>query len=150
MGRNQTSHELLAHFDRPKLADMPEFEGVEQLLSDLPPNVMSGYFASSPPSAGQAFELPRNATRGVRWVLQWAAAIVVLVMATNVLAEFACVVAAEHTLTIAARAGALEATLPRATYESVVATIKRRLAGYPRLVEQLHVCLLQNGSPVQQ
>jgi hypothetical protein len=49
---------------------------------------------------------------------------------------------------MAARTGATEATLPRATYQSVAAAVERRLAGYPQLGGQLQLNLLQNGRPV--
>jgi len=59
------------------------------------------------------------------------------------------VLAAERTLSVAARAGAMEATLPRATYQSVTAAIDRRLIQYPLLAKQLHMSLVQNGALVQ-
>ena len=87
-------------------------------------------------------------TRGVGWVLQWAAALTVLVMAASMLAQFGYLIAAENALNVAAQAGAMEATLPRATYQSVAAAVERRLAEYPQLEEQLQLTLLQNGSPI--
>ncbi len=86
--------------------------------------------------------------RGVRWVLQWAVALAVLTVATSVLVEFAYLLAAEQALNLAARTGATEATLPRATYRSVVAAVERRLASYPRMSGQLRLSVLQNGRPV--
>ena len=112
-----TSHDLLAHFDRPS--------------------------ALRPPPAART--LP---TRGIRWVLQWAVAIGVIVFAASVLAEFAYLAGAEHTLTRAARAGLLEATLPRASYDTVKETIEGRLDSYPRLSSRLRLSLLQNSVPV--
>jgi hypothetical protein len=117
MDADHTSHELLAHFDRP----------------------------SAPSSPASAITLP---TRGVRWVLKWSAAIAVLVFASGVLTEFAYVAGAEHALAHAARAGLVEATLPRASYDSVKATIDRRLESYPDLSGQLSISLLQNSARV--
>jgi hypothetical protein len=133
MDTAQTSYELLAHFDRPKLATAAELEwmaGVEPAAADEPPAALR--------------------TRGVRWVLQWAAAIGVLAFAASLLTEFAYLVAAEQSLNMAARAGATEATLPRATYQSITAAVERRLASYPQLNGQLQLRLLQNGTPVGQ
>jgi hypothetical protein len=83
-------------------------------------------------------------------VLAWGGALTVLAVGAGVLTEFAYVLTAERLLLVAARAGAMEATLPRATYESVTAVIERRLAGNPRLAGELHISLAQNGSLVQQ
>jgi hypothetical protein len=82
-------------------------------------------------------------------VLAWAGALAVITIATGVLTEFAYVLAAERTLSVAARAGAMEATLPRATYQSVTAAVDRRLIQYPLLAKQLHLSVLQNGAVVQ-
>ncbi|MEX0611360.1 MAG: hypothetical protein WD738_08660 [Pirellulales bacterium] len=92
----------------------------------------------------------RSATRGVGWVLHWFAALVTLFVAMTVLARFGYCLAAELALVRAARAGVLEATLPRATYQSVVQSVERRLAGYPpRAADRLRFSLLQNGAPVR-
>lgn len=91
--------------------------------------------------------VPRIPIRGIRWVLQWAAALAVLTIAGSSFTEFAYLLAAEHKLALAARAGVLEATLPRASYESVTSAIERRLSNYPRLPQQLQLTLLQNNSP---
>ena len=56
----------------------------------------------------------------------------VLFFSCGVLAEFAYCLAAEHTVARAARAGALEATLPRATSKSIAESVTQRLAGYPQ------------------
>ena len=89
-------------------------------------------------------------TRGVGWVLQWFAAMVTLFFAAGLLAQFCYCLAAELTLARAARAGALEATLPRATYRSVSQSVERRLAGYPQqLSSRLRFCLQQNGAPIR-
>jgi hypothetical protein len=86
--------------------------------------------------------------RGVVWVLRWAAAIAVLWVAGCVLAEFAYCLSAEHTLARAARAGALEATLPRASFRSVGDTVERRLVRQVSWIEQLKLSVHQNGAAV--
>jgi hypothetical protein len=87
-------------------------------------------------------------TRGVAWVLQWAAALVVLLFASVVLAEFVYCLTAEHTLARAAHAGALEATLPRASYKTIAQSIERRLDGYPGVAKQLRLVIRQNNAPL--
>jgi hypothetical protein len=88
----------------------------------------------------------RLPTRGVAWVLRWAAALAVVTYSAVVLAEFAYCLAAEHAMARAARAGAVEATLPRATRHSVTATIKRRLVSSPGLFAQMRLVVEQNGA----
>jgi hypothetical protein len=83
-------------------------------------------------------------TRGVGWVLQWAAAVAMLLFAGSVLMEFAYTMRAEHTLMRAAKAGALEATLPRASRESIAAAVKRPLIAYPALAKQLNLTIENN------
>lgn len=134
---------LLAHFDRPKTLEMPDFEWVDEVLP-LDPVATASHCAID-----RYIEVPRDTRRGIRWVLAWAGALAVLTIAASVLTEFAYVLAAERTLSVAAQAGATEATLPRATYQSVMAAIDRRLIEYPRLAKQLHVNLFQNGAIVQ-
>jgi hypothetical protein len=143
MDRGLTSDELLAHFDLPKTLEMPDFEWVDEVL---PFGSTVGGFERC---TEQYIEVPRDTRRGICWVLAWAGALAVLTIATGVLTEFACVLAAERTLSVAARAGAMEATLPRATYQSVTAAVDRRLIEYPLLAKQLHMSLLQNGALVQ-
>ncbi len=91
-------------------------------------------------------ELP---TRGVGWVLKWAAALATLGIAAVVLVEFGYCLAAEHTLTRAARACVLEATLPRATHQSVERLLERRLTIYSLQSGRVQFCLQQNGAPVR-
>jgi hypothetical protein len=86
--------------------------------------------------------------RGVGWVLRWTAAVAVLWVAGCVLAEFAYCLAAEHTLIRAARAGALEATLPRASFRSVGDTVERRLVRRASWTEQLTLSVHRNGAAV--
>lgn len=139
MDFDQTCLDFLDHFDRPKTADSVEFES--------PPSV--GF---DPTSINLEYDVAQACrhlpTRGVRWVLQWAGALTVLGVAASVLTQFAYLVAAEHTLNVAARAGAAEAMLPRATYQSISAAVERRLASYPQLSGQLELSVLQNGSPI--
>jgi hypothetical protein len=98
---------------------------------------------------GEAIATTRDAhTRGVGWVLGWAAAVAALGFAGCSLAEFACSLAAEHTLARAARAGALEATLPRATLRSVGDAVKRRLADRSSWAKQLTLSVHRNGAAV--
>jgi hypothetical protein len=101
-----------------------------------------------PESTAEPLVLRPLPTRGIRWVLQWAAALGVLVFAASVLTEFAYLAGAEHTLARAARAGLMEATLPRASYDTVKETSERRLDGYPDLSSRLQISLLQNSVPV--
>lgn len=119
MDREHTSFELLAHFD-------PHDEVV---------------------AAPKTRAVVAHRVRDARWVIKWAAAIAILIVAGATLLEFAYLMAAERTLSFAARAGAMEATLPRATYDSVRTTIERRLAGYSQMQSQLQILLLRDGQP---
>lgn len=145
----QTSFDLLAHFDRPKSAELPDFEWVEEVIPDDSSKTLIHYFAPSALPNEESLDLPRKTTRGVRWVLQWTAALAVLVLAASVLTQFAFLLAAEQKMRLAAQAGAREATLPHPTYESVVSAIERRLTAYPQLIKQLHISVMQNGATVQ-
>jgi hypothetical protein len=86
--------------------------------------------------------------RGVGWVLRWAAALGGLWFAGCVLTEFCYCLTAEYMLARAARAGALEASLPRATYGSVADAVRRRLPSGTSLLDQLRVGVMQNGTSV--
>jgi len=149
MDCDRTSNELLGHFDRPKTLEMPDFEWVDEVIQFAPGAGASHGVPTPDPATERFIEVPRDTRRGVCWVLAWAGAIAVLTIASGVLAEFAYVLAAERTLLIAARAGAMEATLPRATYQSITAAVDRRLSQYPLLAKQLHLSLLQNDALVQ-
>jgi hypothetical protein len=149
METGQTSNDLLSHFDRPKTLDLPDFEWVEAVIPFDSAAVVR-HCDDAPDHATDGFiEVPRDMRRGVGWMLAWAGALVVVAIAAGVLVEFAYVLAAERTLSVAARAGAMEATLPRATYRSIAATVERRLSQYPLLIKQLRLSLLQNGTLVQ-
>ena len=113
MDSGQTSDDLLAHFDRPKTLEMPDFEWVEEVIPFEPAASAERSLRMRPIVPPRRFiEVPRDTRRGVGWVLAWAGALAVLAIAAGVLTEFAYVLAAERTLTVAARAGAMEATLP--------------------------------------
>jgi hypothetical protein len=88
------------------------------------------------------------ATRGVLWVLRWAAAMAVLFVSGCVLAEFAWCLAAEHTVTRAAQAGALEATLPSASSKSITESVTRRLARFPDAKGQTQLVIHRDGRPI--
>lgn len=120
MDRDHTSYELLAHFVPGKNVD---------------PNTAAAFIA-------------RRYIRDARWVLKWAAAFAILVVAAATLLEFSYLMAAERTLNVAARAGAMEATLPRATYESVQAAVQRHLADYSQMHGQVQLTLLRDGQAV--
>jgi hypothetical protein len=79
-------------------------------------------------------------------VLQWGTAIAVLAVAASILFGFAQRAATERLLRMAARAGAFEATLPKASYDSVRGTIERRLQG-SSAVASWQFTLLQNRVP---
>jgi hypothetical protein len=87
--------------------------------------------------------------RGVGWVLQWAAALAVLLISAMFLVAFGHQLAAEHALRRAAAAGLREAALPRSTSASVRAVVRQQLAGQPDLLRATTMRLEQNGSPIQ-
>jgi hypothetical protein len=144
MDVDRTSYELLSHFERPKTAVLDDFEWVDATDSAANDD------APGAPDAGCVQVPAPRPTLGVRWVIQWAAGLVILAIAANVLVEFGYLLAAEHSLNLAARSGAVEATLPRATYQSITAAVERRLADYPHLQGRLQLTLLQNGKAAGQ
>jgi hypothetical protein len=152
MEPDQTSYDLLAHFDRPKTVNSPDFDWVDEVIpTDAP--AIPDHPAVLPEPSSDALEArqvvaPNQTQRGVQWVLQWAAALAVLTFAGSILIEFSYLLSAEHKLSIAARAGVLEATLPRATYQSVTMVVESHLTQYPQLTRHLRLTFLQNGSPV--
>lgn len=140
MDFDQNCLDFLDHFDRPQTAgavytQSPQSETFDPRVVAVVPD------DDDAPSQ----HVP---TRGAIWVLHWAAAAAVLLIAVGTVTQFAYLVAAEHTLQLAARAGATEATLPRASYQSVAAVVERQLASYQLQSGQLQVNLLQNGAPV--
>jgi hypothetical protein len=150
MQSHRESPELLAHFDRPKTVDLPDFEWDESTILSEPPGQPSDWFESLSETQVSSSDVPQVRRRGTLWVLAWAAAFAAIAVTACVLMEFAYVAGAEHALFVAARAGATEATLPRATYESVTAAIERRLVSQPLLHDQLSLIFAQNGDLVQQ
>jgi hypothetical protein len=150
MDSKHTPDALLAHFDRPKTINCPDFEWTDDAdeksrVIPIParPDAVNWDTIDARP------ERPAH-SRGVLWVLQWAAAAAVLLIAATILVEFVRMAIAEHSLQIAARAALVEATLPKATYQSIAATIDRKLADYSQLHEALQFTLTQNGQPVMQ
>jgi hypothetical protein len=146
MHNERTSIELLAHFDHPKTCDLQ----------------LARWAAESEPREEAADEVDRvdidqdrsalshqTTKRGIGWVLKWAAAAAILMIAASVLAQFAYVLAAEHKLNLAARAAVLEATLPHASTDTVKAVLKRRLANSAH-ADHLQLTILQNGKPNDQ
>ena len=99
---------------------------------------------------GISTDVPRIAqTRGVCWVLKWAAATATLVSSAAMLVEFGYSLMAEQTLARAARAGAVEATLPRADFLSVERTIWQRLESFDLSTSDVSLWLEQNATPVR-
>jgi hypothetical protein len=119
MHYERNSFDLLAHFDHPKSCDL------------------------------QPVGRTHVSKRGIRWVLKWAVAMAILTVAASMVTEFAYVLAADHRLNTAARAGVSEAMLPRATIDTVRAAVERRI-GNAGLFHHLQLTILQNGQPVQQ
>jgi hypothetical protein len=152
---------LLGHFDRPKLLSPSEAAWVGEVGFGRQPPALPGVSESAesfvpqePPaepgadaSSSNGCSQPRP-SRNVRWVLKWAMAVAVIAIATSQLTEFAYLCAAQHSLDLAARAGAFAATLPRASYESVAIAIDRKLANDPQLSGKIQLTVLQNGRPV--
>jgi hypothetical protein len=91
-------------------------------------------------------ELP---TRGVGWVLRWAAASAVFVLTLALIAAFAFQLSAEAVMRRAASAGLREAALPRATSGSVAAVVRRQLAARPKLMRGAQLQLEANGVPIR-
>jgi hypothetical protein len=93
--------------------------------------------------------LPRLApSLGVTCVLKWTAAAAVLFVAVCVLLKLGYCIAAEQALTRAARAAAFEATLPRATRQSIAATVARRLASDSIATNGLQIYIRHSNAPI--
>jgi hypothetical protein len=163
MDFDQASLDFLEHFDQPKTADDDPPDPVagfvcdeqgrikfpEQSRTDSPG--VSRLERSEPPLNWDLIDaLPDRPTytRGIGWVLLWSGALAVLVVAASMLAQVGYLITAEHSLNIAVRAAAMEATLPRSNYQSIVATVNRRLENRPQLAGHLTLTVLQNGFPV--
>jgi hypothetical protein len=91
---------------------------------------------------------PVRPTRGILWVMKCACTAASLIYGATLLTECAYSLAAEQLLARAARAGVLEATLPRATIESVEQSVERRLTGHLTSPGELRILLLDNGACV--
>jgi hypothetical protein len=87
-------------------------------------------------------------SRGVRWVLLWAAALAVLGWAAVILLAFGYQLAAEQRLSRAAAAGLREATCERATSRTVEQTIHRRLVERGYAGQRVSIALQRNGASV--
>jgi hypothetical protein len=97
------------------------------------------------PAAGVAEIHSRShRARGILWVLKWACTAASLFYAATMLTEFAYSLSAEQLLVRAARAGVLEATLPRATLQSVEQSVKRLLADHVASPSELKIMLCNN------
>jgi hypothetical protein len=101
------------------------------------------------PKADETLRPQSRPSIGVVSVLKWAAAAGVLLYAACLMLEFGYCIGAEQTLSHAANAGVLEATLPRATHQSVVAAIERRLADHFISVGALQISIQHNEAPLQ-
>jgi hypothetical protein len=91
---------------------------------------------------------PPLPVRGVGWVLRWAGVLAVLAAAAMILVAFAYQLAAERTLARAAAAGLREASLPRATEQTVEAAIRRRLADSRAFGRATRVSLAKAGDRI--
>src|SRR4051794_11703013 len=103
MDSGQTSEDLLAHFDRPKLLDLPDFEWVNEVATLESATSAIHLIHPSERGTERFIEVPRDTRRGVGWVLAWVGALAVLAAGAGVLTEFAYVLAAERALSVAAR-----------------------------------------------
>lgn len=154
MDKNHDVDHLLGHFDQPHTFKLPDFEWDD---NDVPTeqeiatetNSYERFTRGAAARYDRLIEVPLITRRGVCWVLAWASALAVIGIAATILIGFTNVLAAERALQRAAQAGALEATLPRANYQSILATVERRLANYPSLADHLQLSLQQNGVLVQ-
>jgi hypothetical protein len=149
MRSSPTSDELLAHFDRPKALVCPEFEWDETAIG--PPGFKLPARVDNAPKTVELHEELEEAPRQVRdtrWVLKWGAAAAVFATAGRVLFEFAGAISIEQALNQAAQAGVIEATLPRASRQSVQATVERRLSAESIDPRKVNLTLLENDIPI--
>lgn len=101
------------------------------------------------PAATEDSPTQLRPTVGAVCVLKWAAGAGVLFFATCALLQLRYCIAAELTLSHAARAGVVEATLPRATLKTIVETIERRLQSHSIPPGMLQIAIQQNDVPMQ-
>lgn len=160
--------DFLDHFDRPKTADDDQSEPVAGFVCDEQGRIVDPEQEIRTERTEPIRVVPSDSpvdplvdwdlidalpdrptyTRGIGWVLLWVGSLAVFAVAAGLLAQVGYLMTAEHSLNIAARAAAMEATLPRANYRSVVATVNRRLESQPQLAGHLTLTMLQNGVPV--
>lgn len=88
---------------------------------------------------------PSQPRRGPGFVLAWAAAGVLMLLALAVLVQFALLLAGEQRLASAARAALREAALPHATTESVQQAAQRHLRGCRALATAAQTTTRLNG-----
>ncbi len=125
MEPSRTSFELLSHFDLP--TEPATTEGVLEV---------------------PAATLRPVPVRGSLWVLTWAAAIAIVFFAATQLVSLAFSVKAEMSLGRIAQAAAYEATLPRATMQTVRELIRRHLQREGIPASAVHIAICRNGAPV--
>jgi hypothetical protein len=89
--------------------------------------------------------MPIVVRRGPGWVLAWAAACALILLVATLLLQFALLLVNERYLVHAARQALIEASLPRATHESVAAAAGRALGGRPHLASMLLTETRVNG-----
>ena len=147
MRSGQSSDNLLSHFDRPRVVTSPDFDWDEAAIG--PSSFECPSLSSAPlPEPREDITEVAMPVRDIGWVVKWAAAIAVFVTAGRYLVEFAGTIATEHALHQAAQAGVVEATLPRASRQSVLDTVERRLAKTSIDARQLNLTLLENDIPI--
>lgn len=83
--------------------------------------------------------------RGPGFVIAWAAALGLMLLAATVLGQFAVLLVREQQLAGAARAALAEAALPRASTESVERAARRHLRGYPAWAAEVQTMTRVNG-----
>jgi len=148
--------DFLEHFDRPKTVEDEDAAGAignedESAAIGFDPREEFSNERRDPPTDWDLIDAEPERpvySHGIGWVLLWAGSLAVLAIVAAMLMRLGFIVASEHSLQVAARAAAMEATLPRATYSSVIATVERRLGDQPLLAEHLTLTMLQNGRPV--
>src|SRR5688572_5105924 len=91
---------------------------------------------------------PASPSRGVLWVLKWAAALGVLIYAACHVLQVGYCLVQERALLHAVRAGALEATLPQSTRATVAETVERHLSRQPMATTYATITIRQNGMPI--
>jgi hypothetical protein len=149
MRSGQTSHELFAHFDHPKAVVCSDFDWDENAIGPAGFESASGA-TDAVRTVDETLEdsVQPLARRDTFWVLKWAAAATVFAVSAATLCEYGSTLAAEHALRQAAEAGIVEATLPRASRQTVLNAIERRLPQNSIDPRELNFTLLADGQPV--